>query len=234
MKNIYIIIFISCFWSCKPKNNGSFFNVKNSYPEQVIHQKLNGKEIVTKLEKLNYFNLTDLPELEKVKTHFEKTYADFNFFQGPLRGETLNFMDNRFHWVDCEELFEVDGLPKYLTQVKTTFKKLELKLEFANEKSEQNQDFWKHTIELNGTEYTAYKGHFSNLDWGLSYINFIEMLNIELRKQSSNEQFYPINCGNDGTFVLLTPMQLKFINNNYPINYEHPTTIMNWKSKNGI
>ena len=54
------------------------------------------------------------------------------------------------------------------------------------------------------------------------------------RRQNSDEQFYPINCGNDGMFVLLTPKQLDFVNRNYPIDNEHPTTMSNWKSRNGI
>src|SRR5690606_17935372 len=168
------------------------------------------------------------------KHGFEKAYSNLNFFQGPTRGKTLNFMDNRYHWVDCEELFEIGGLTEYLTKVKWTFEKLGLELRFANEKSEQFQNSWKHTIQLNGNEYIAFNGQFSELDWGIAYVNFIEMLNAELKRQNSDEQFYPINCGNDGMFVLLTSKQLDFINLNYPIDDEHPTTMSNWKSRNGI
>lgn len=220
--------------ACNSKKNSAVSKIKNPNPEKIILKKLSGKEVVTELEKLGYFNLTKVSELDTVKATFEKAYSDLNFFQGPTRGETLNFMDNRYHWVDCEELFEIGGLTEYMAQVKPIFEKLGLELEFANEKSEHYQNSWKHTIELNGIEYTAFDGQFSDLDWGIAYINFIEMLNAELRIQNTDEQFYPISCGNDGLFVLLTPNQLNFVNQNYPIDNEHPTTMSTWKSMNGI
>ena len=208
--------------------------IQNKNPKKEIQKKLSGKEIVEELEKLDFFILTNQLELEEVKANFEKAYTDLNFFQGSMRGETLSFMDNRYYWVDCEELFEIGGLTEYLTQVKRTFEKLGLELEFANEKSIQDQNRWKHTIELNGTEYVAFDGQFSDLDWGIAYVNFIEMLNAELRHQNSNERFYPINCGNNGMFVLLTLTQLDFVNRNYPVDDEHPTTMSIWKTINGL
>ena len=224
---------ISTILGCHSKNDASS-RIRNENPKKVIHKKLNGREIVSELESLGYFNLTDSSELEEVKADFEKSYNDFNFFQGPTREETLVFMDNRYHWVDCEELYEMGGLIEYLEQVKPTFEKLGLKLDYSNEKVEQGGDGWKHTIDLNGVEYTAFEGQFSDVDWGIAYVNFIEMLNTELRKQNSSELFYPINCGNDGMFVLLTPKQLDFIIQNYPNNQEHPTTMSAWKGWNGL
>lgn len=234
MKPIFLIVIISTFWACNSKKDNAISKTKNSNPEKVVQKKLSGKEVITELEKLDYFNLTSESELDTVKADFEKAYSDLNSFQGPMRGETLNFMDNRYYWVDCQELFKIGGLTEYLAQVKPTFEKLGLELEFVNEKSEQDQNSWKHTIELNKNEYTAFDGKFSDLDWEVAYINFLEMLNAELRRQNSDEQFYPINSGNDGMFVLLTLKQLDFINKNYPIDNEHPTTMSNWKSRNGI
>ncbi|WP_092468462.1 hypothetical protein [Winogradskyella thalassocola] len=234
MKHIFFILFLFMFLACNSKKEDASSKIRNENLNKDIHKKLSGKDIVVALEKLGYFNLTDQSELDTVKAGFEKAYTNLTFFQGPVRGETLNFMDSRYHWIDCEELFETGGLTEYLAQVKPTFEKLGLKLEFANEQSEQDQNTWKHTIELNGIEYTAFDGRFSDLDWGIAYVNFIEMLNTELRKQNSNELFYPINCGNDGMFVLLTPKQLDFVNRNYPIDNEHPTTMHTWKNRNGI
>lgn len=234
MKHLFLIIFLLTFLSCNSKKDSAVSKIKNPNPEKVIQKKLSGKEVVEELEKLGYFNLTNESELDSVKADFQKTYTDLNFFQGPMRGNTLNFMDNRYQWVDCEVLFEIGGLTEYLKQVKPTFEKLGLELIFENEQSEQDQNGWKHTIELNGIEYTAFDGQFSHLDWGIAYVNFIEMLNAELRRQNSDEQFYPINCGNDGMFVLLTLKQLDFVNRNYPIDDEHPVTMSNWKKRNGL
>ncbi|RDK83530.1 hypothetical protein [Marinirhabdus gelatinilytica] len=234
MKHIFLFIILFTFLACNSKKERAVSKIKNPNPEKVIQKKLSGKEVVAGLEKIGYFNLTNESELDTVKATFEKSYTKLNFFQGPMHGVTLNFMDNRYQWVDCEELFEIGGLTEYLKQVKPTFEKLGLELEYANEKSEQDQNRWKHTIELNGIEYTAFEGQFSDLDWGIAYVNFIEMLNAELRRQNYEEQFYPINCGNDGMFVLLTQEQLNFVNRYYPMHNEHPTTIGDWKSRNGI
>ena len=234
MKHIFIIIILSTFWACNSKKDNAVSKIKNPNPEIVMQKKLSGKEVVAELEKLSYFNLTSESELDTVKADFAKSFSDLKFFQGPTRGETLNFMDNRYHWVDCEELFEIGGLTEYLAQVKPTFKKLGLELEYANEKSEQDQNSWKHTIELNGIEYTAFDGQFSDLDWGIAFVNFIEMLNAELRRQNSDEQFYPVNSKNDGMFVLLTPKQLDFVLRNYSVKNENPTIMSTWKSMNGL
>ncbi|WP_353778642.1 hypothetical protein [Winogradskyella sp. 3972H.M.0a.05] len=234
MKHIFLTILLLTFLACNSKKDNTVSKIKNQNPEKAIQKKLSGKEVVTELEKLGYFSLTKESELDTVKFDIEKAYTDLNFFQGPTRGETLYFMDNRFHWIDCEELFETGGLTEYLNLVKPTFEKLDLKLEFAYENSLQGQNNWKHTIELNGIEYIAFDGPFSDLDWGIAYVNFIEMLNAELKRQNSDEQFYPISCGNDGMFVLLTLKQLDFINQNYPTDNNHPTTMSNWKSKNGL
>jgi len=234
MKHILPIIFMLTFFGCNSKKDNASSKIRNENPKKEIQKKLSGKEIVAELEKLDYFNLTEQSELYAVKDDFENSYTDLKFFQGPTREESLNFMDNRYYWVDCEELFEIGGLTEYLTQVKPTFEKLGLELKFANEKSEQDKNYWKHTIEFNGIEYVAFDGQFTNLDWGIAYVNFIEMLNAELRRQNSNEQFYPISCGNDGMFVLLTPKQLVFVNRNYPKDNNHPTTMSAWKSINGL
>ncbi len=234
MKHIFIIIILSTFWACNSKKDNAVSKIKNPNPEMVMQKKLSGKEVVAELEKLSYFNLTSESELDTVKADFAKSFSELKFFQGPTRGETLNFMDNRYHWVDCEELFEIGGLTEYLAQVKPTFIKLGLELEYANEKSKQDQNSWKHTIELNGIEYTAFDGQFSDLDWGIAYVNFIEMLNAELRRQNSDEQFYPVNSKNDGMFVLLTPKQLDFVLRNYSVKNENPTIMSTWKSMNGL
>ncbi|WP_299797146.1 hypothetical protein [uncultured Maribacter sp.] len=234
MKHLLFLVLISIFLGCNSKKNDASSKIRNPNPKKEVFKKLDGKQIVDGLDKLDYFKLTDSIELDAVKADFEKSYKDFNFFQGPMRGETLDFMDNRYFWVDCEELFEIGGLTEYLGQVQRTFRKLGLKLEYENEKSSQDDISWKHTIELNGNEYVAYDEQFSDSDWGIAYVNLLEMLNAELRLQGSNEQFYPINCANDGSFVLLTVQQLMFVNSHYPINDNNPQILGNWKNAVGL
>lgn len=193
------------------------------------NSKLSGKEIVSELSKYDFFNLTDKSNLKKTKAEFENSYNELGFFEGLMK-EDLIFTDNRFYFIDSETLFEGGGLTQYLEIVKISFNKLNLKLVFSEEYNNQTEKHWKHTIRLNGREYTAYDGNFSDNDWGISYINFIEMLNSELKLQNSNEQFYPISSGNDGRMVLLTEKQFEFVQANYPNDNGHPKNIFDWKN----
>src|SRR5690606_15327787 len=99
MKPLFLIIFFLTFLACNFKKDSAVSKIKNPNPEKVIQEKLSGKEVVAELEKLGYFNLTNESELDTVKADFQKAYTDLHFFQGPMRGETLNFMDNRYQWV---------------------------------------------------------------------------------------------------------------------------------------
>ncbi|WP_427873876.1 hypothetical protein [Flavobacterium sp. MMS24-S5] len=191
-------------------------------------KKLSGKEIVSELNRLNFFNLTDKKDLKIVKDDFEKSYDELSFFEGHMRDD-LSFTDNRFYFIDSETLFEGEGLIQYLETIKVLFNKLNLKLLISDEFEDQTDKHLLHKIKLNGKEHIAFNNNFGNYDWTIAYLNFIEMLNDQLRMQGSKEQFYPISCGNDGRIVLLTKEQFEFVKANYPNDYNHPKEIIDWK-----
>ncbi len=191
-------------------------------------KKLSGREIVSELNKLKFFNLTDKKDLKITKEDFEKSYDELSFFEGHMR-EDLSFTDNRFYFIDSETLFEGKGLIQYLETVKASFDKLNLKLLISDEFEDQNDKHLLHKIKLNGNEYVAFDNNFGNYDWTIAYLNFIVMLNNELKIQGSDEQFYPISCGNDGRIVLMTKEQFKFVKMNYPNDKDHPKEIIDWK-----
>ena len=234
MKKIILLILGFLCLNCNSKAQNSNAELEEKSVEQIKKPKLNGKQIVEDLEKLNFFNLTNKSELSAEKVDIEKTYNDLNFFEGKMRGETLDFINNRFYVIDSEELFEVGGLTNYLKILKLTFDKLGLKLNYSNEKSNQNEKYWKHTIELNGKEYIAFDNNFGENDWGIAYVKFIEMLNTELQAQNSEERIFPISAQNDGRIVMLTEKQFKFVKENFPNDKEHPKTLENWKNEYGI
>lgn len=208
---------------------------KDNYKGSLSNNKsnLSGKEIVAELSKLDFFKLTDKSDLKITKAEFEISYNELSFFEGLMK-EDLIFTDNRFYFIDSETLFEGGGLIQYLETVKLSFDKLNLKLVFSEEYNNQTEKYWKHTIRLNGKEYIAFDNDFSENDWGISYLNFIEMLNSELKLQQSKEQFYPITSGNDGRIVLLTNEQFEFVKSNYPNNGEHPKKVSEWKNSYGF
>jgi len=234
MNKLKILLLIGILVSCNSNKKQSIENEQSENPKTEIKQKLTGNQIVAKLDSLNFFNLTDQSELMRAKNEMVKSKDELNFFSGTLRGETMDYTDRRFYSIDCEELFEVGGLTEYLEKVKPTFEKLNLELEYANEKSEQIENYWNHTIEINGKEYKAFNGEFSDDDWGIAYINFISILNDQLELQNSKNRFYPIKCGNGGEMVLLTKEQFEFVKENYPNDSEHPKRLSDWKSEYGL
>ena len=234
MKKYLYLIFTVLVISCNSKTQNNAQKKEINLIEKNSKTKLKGKQIVQELEKLNFFNLTIKSEIGAEKEELEKTFNELNFFEGKLRGETLEFLNNRFYFIDCEELFEIGGLTNYLKIVKPTFEKLNLSLKYSNEKSNQTEKYWKHTIELNGKEYVAFDNEFGDLYWGIAYVKFIEMLNAELAMQKSEERFYPISAKNDGRIVLLTKKQFEFIKENYPNDNEQPKDLEQWKIENGI
>jgi len=215
MNKTLLLLFSFLFLSCNSKSQN---NITEKEPEKnqiIAKTKLTGKQIIEELEKLNFFNLTEKKDLKEAKAEFEKSYNELNFFEGKMKGESLIFTDNRFYFIDTETLFEGGGLIQYLETVKKSFDKLNLKLEFSDEFNNQTERHWTHKIKLNGKEYVAYDNDFGDNDWGISFINFIEMLNDQLKIQKSNERFYPISSGNDGRMVLLTKEQFEFVKTNY-------------------
>lgn len=211
----------------------------NSKPQQITDPeskqtvttvKLTGKQIADGLDKRHFFDLTDTTDLTETKLAVEDSYNTLHFFDGKMKGETIQYTDNRFYVIDCEELFEIGGLTKYLDVLKIPFEKLHLKLEYSNDESIQDEKHWKHTISLNGKQYTAYDENFNDADWDIAFINFIEMLNDQLSRQGSIEAFYPINGGNGGKMVLLTPEQFQFVQANFPDDENLPKSLNVWRT----
>lgn len=225
MNKTLLLLFSFLLLSCNSKSQNS----PKESEEKTMKTKLTGNQIIAELEKLNFFNLTDKKDLKETKTEFEKSYTELNFFEGKMKGESVIFTDNRFYFIDSETLFEGGGLIQYLETVKKSFDKLNLKLNFSDEFNDQTEKHWIHKIKLNGKEYVAFDDDFGEKDWGVSFVNFIEMLNDQLKLQKSDERFYPIRSGNDGRMVLLTNKQYEFVKANYPNDTEHPKEINEWK-----
>ena len=190
-----------------------------------------GKKVIEELEKNGFFKLTNTNDIEASKKELIDSYNNFKFFEGKAT-DNLEFTDNRFYFIDCEALYEVGGLETYLKLVKTSFDKLNLKLEFSNEKMTDafNGKGWHHSIDINGKTYVAFDGKFSYKDWDIAFINFIQMLNDQLQLQGSDEQFYPISSDNDGRMVLLTPKLYQIVQKYYPQDDEHPMELKTWRT----
>ena len=231
MKRIAIILcFLVFLLSCRSDSNKASSKIKSNSP-QVSNQNTppKGEEFINKLDELGYFKLTDENKIQEVKADLLKTLNKYNFFLTKTENESLIYLDNRFHQVDSEELFEIGGLMIYLELVKPSFIKLGLDFDFKNEKSLDDGKHWEHSIEINGREYLAFDSPFSDSDWEIAYVNFINILNQELAFQGSNEKFYAIRSGNDGSIVMLTYQQFILINASYPSDRDNPMDVNEWK-----
>lgn len=230
MKGAYLIFAVLLIiLGCRSNSEKASSKIRNENPEPIKVEILKGKEFIRELEKLGYFKLTEPDKVNEVKSDLLETLDEHNFFLTKTEDESLIYLDNRFYFVDSEELFEIGGLKEYLQLVNPSFEKLGLQFDFEKEVSLDDGDYWKHTIEINGREYIAFDGPFDDDVWKLAYANFIEMLNSELSIQGSNEKFYVIRSGNDGSIVMLTYQQFALINNSYPGTRDMPIELNDWK-----
>lgn len=182
--------------------------------------------IVSELEKAGFFSLIDSDKIEEAKKAVNDSYKD-NYFG------CIYDIDNRFYFLDEEELFELDGLVVYLTKAKKTFEKLGLKLEIANENNHEETftgNYWKHTVELNGKEYIAFEGKTNEYTWFRATIYFVEMLNDQLKLQNSEERVYIIGEGNSAEFVFLTPKIMQVVKKYYPEDENFPQSVEELKN----
>lgn len=224
-KIISTIVFGLMLFSC---NSSSQKGQSDSKAEKVPVD-----TVIQQLIQADLFKITDSEYLDSAKQNLIDSYVKYDYFGGYTYPDSLRYVDYRFYFVDSEELFEIGGLTEYLDLVKPTFEKLGLKFEYKNEQSIGKENFWKHTIEVNEKEYIAFEGEMSSYDlWDKAYLNFIELLNDQLKLQGSEEQFYPIRSANDGMIVMLTKRQFEIVKKYYPNDNDHPKSIDNWINQN--
>ena len=158
-----------------------FLKSKTQIQKKVIQEKLSGKEIVAELEKLGYFNLTNESELDTVKADFQKAYTDLNFFQGQC-GETFEFYGQSLSLGRLRGIIRDWRIDWIFRPSQTDFWQTWTWIKIWKRKKNKTKIVETHDkIELNGIEYIAFDEQFSDLDWGIAYVNFIEMLNAELK-----------------------------------------------------
>lgn len=206
----------------------SIFTITCSGQKTSKPEKVEGRFIVERLDEVGYFALTDSTNLDIVKKDVAESYDKLSYFGGVLSDTTLHCLDNRFYWIDSETLFEFDGLWGYLDEVKNTFERLGLKLEYENYAvglDVDNPDYIKCSIDLNGKKYIAFEGNADMMSWEIAFRNFVEMLNDQLRLQGSKEQVYMVYTGNDSQIVFLTDEMYKIVREYYPNDDNLPRSL---------
>ncbi|WP_405567114.1 hypothetical protein [Polaribacter sp. Asnod6-C07] len=84
MQKLIFLLFIGIL-SCNSQKKEQKNNVQPEQNKSEIVVKISGKEIVSELDKLEFFNLTDESELETVKQEFAESKDKWNFFSSTMR-----------------------------------------------------------------------------------------------------------------------------------------------------
>ncbi len=224
MKNLELLVFalLILVSSCEGVN------------EEANSKKYPSSKIIHTLDSLGYFNLTPLEELDSLKTDLIETYESLNLFEGKRFYDSSKYVDHRFYWLDGEELFEDGGIINYLNEIKPTFDKLGLNLEFKNDSIAIAKSNLVHSIVINDSNYLAFNGKMDYSSWGVATYNFAKIINNIFERQGSSERIYLISGGNDGRMVILTNEMHSYLKSVYQIDDEFPMEVDEWAIKNEI
>ena len=172
---------------------------------------LTGQMVVDTLNVLGYFKYTDAQNIDTLKKEIAIIYNKYKVLT------TVSYtmppfepFCRRLYTCDGETLFEFGGIIDYLKDIKPTFDKLNIPLQWNDDL--YSEDATEHSIIINNKKYFAFKGNPNDpRAWGIATKNFVEIINDQLHMHHSDESVYPILFNNDGRIIFLTRSQYDFI-----------------------
>lgn len=219
---ILLTILIVSFSTTKKKNATASVLLKPS-----VAASISGQSFVDTLTELGYFKYTEAKNSDTLKkeiaTVFDraKVLATAYVVEPPFQPFCY-----RLYGCDGETLFELGGVEAYLKDIKPTFDKLHIPLQWKDEHF--SEDATEHSIVINGKKYFPFKGNPNDLRaWGIATKNFVEIINDQLALHKSDERVYPILFNNDGNIIFLTDRQYHFVSQ-YLDKTERPMEINLW------
>ena len=188
---------------------------------------ITGQSFVDTLTELGYFKYTDTKNLDTLKKEIENVFDKVKVLT------TLSYENPRFqpfcyrlYSCDGETLFELGGIEDYLNDIKPTFDKLNIPLQWKEDYF--SEDAKEHSIVINQKKYFLFKGDPNDLRaWGIATKNFVEIINDQLTVHNSDERVYPILFNNDGHIIFLTDKQYNYVSQ-YLDKTERPMEINFW------
>ena len=192
-----------------------------------IDTSMNGQNVIDTLTALGYFKYTAPENLDTLKNEMKNIYDQYKVLT------TINYEKppfepfcRRLYVCDGETLFELGGVVDYLKDIKPTFDKLNIPLNWKDDYF--SDDATEHTIVINNKKYIAFKGDPDDPQaWGIATKNFVEMINDQLAINNSDERVHPILFNNDGRIIFLTKPQYDFIYEHFD-KRERPMEINLW------
>jgi len=219
---ILLTLLIVSFSKRKKKNETSLGISKPS-----VSASITGQNFIDTLTRLGYFKYTDSENLDTLKNEIASVFDRAKVL-------TTTFIVKppfqpfcyRLYSCDGETLFELGGVEDYLKDIKPTFDKLNIPLQWKDDHF--SDDATEHSIIINDKKYFPFKGDPNDLKaWGIATKNFIEIINDQLTIHNSDERVYPILFNNDGHIIFLTDKQYHFVSQ-YLDNTERPMEINLW------
>lgn len=202
-----------------------------TFNTQMGSSKITGQAVTDTLEHLGYFRYADSSNLDTVKREIIEAFdMDKVLSSVDLPDRPYTPLCFRLYGCDGEDLFEYGGIVSKLQDIKPTFDKLKIPLQWKDDW--YSDDGKEHTITINDKRYFAFKGDPNDMRvWGWATKFFIEMINDQLTIHNSEERLYPIMAGNEGRIVFLTKPQYDFIRKHFD-NKEGPLEVEEWWKQN--
>ena len=219
-----IVLTVLIFLFSKAKNKNEPLAI---VPAEKAVSIITGQMVVDTLNVLGYFKYTDAQNIDTLKKEIAIIYNKYKVLT------TVSYtippfepFCRRLYTCDGETLFEFGGIIDYLKDIKPTFDKLNIPLQWNDDF--YSEDATEHSIIINDKKYFAFKGNPNDpRAWGIATKNFVEIINDQLQMNHSDERVYPILFNNDGRIIFLTRPQYDYIYANFD-KKESPMEINLW------
>lgn len=205
LKTSYALFLAALLTACSPYKDGNAF--------------------VQALNDNGYFSRTDSASIKDAQTHIADVYNQKRQFEG------YNALDGRYYSVDTRLLFENNGIVYYLTLMEPMLQQQGLSLELTeNNVSDSDPHNYKHTIRVNGIEYTLFEGKANTMIvLAVAFANFGDLINDQLQRNGIKERAYLMGGGVDAAIVFLDESQYQIIKKGCKDNDYLPRTVKDWK-----
>lgn len=169
-------------------------------------------QIVSGLERLDYFAYADPADQNQLKDELGKGLAEQHYFPYIESGSPrYQRIDPRQYILDNETLFEEGGILEALTEMAPLFSKMNIRMKISDHMEVCDPlSGLDHRITINDKPYIIFDG-WQGYGWGESAQRFADIINDQLSLQKCNERLYLIHGANDGRAVFLTSEQYALV-----------------------
>jgi len=192
------------------------------------------KNIVKRLEKLDYYKYANPKNLSAVKKRFAYYLSVYGVLHIPISGtDNSHRRDGRVFYADGEELFVDYGMTssfKYM--LSSIFKKMNLIFDIQDT-IEEEHDRTKLEIIVNTTKYVLFENlpdYYlgSDSSWKEATQWYANIINHQLKLQNSKERLYLIHAECQGLSIFLTKEQYDLLDSVLDdVNWK-PLTVKKW------